>query len=363
MTSRSSPQGAFRRTLSRILGALGPGDAGSGEREAPVRTRRAWFYRQYGRLTGGHLKHSHYFHHVLRMPGFAPVIAFGEEPRNVAHARERGRLWPAGADGAAARWEPERGDLLFLEGASDWPYLFEHGLDTLPVPRINLIQGVRHAREDDVRYRYLAERAIRICVSREVADAISATGRTNGPVLTIPNGIDVTSFEPVAEGAPAGYETRRHSVVIVGYKRLDLARELSQRLGAAQIEHRLLTEFLDREAFLALLAETRIAVCLPLKVEGFYLPALEAMASGCLVVTLDCIGNRSFCHRDANCLVAEPTCESLYGATGRALAMPPRDRARLHRRARDTAVRHSLDAERERFHAVLADVDRLWKTG
>ena len=62
--------------------------------------------------------------------------------------------------------------------------------------RIYLIQGLRHAYKNDLRYRYLGERAIRIRVSREIADAIGATGWTNDPVLTIPNSIDVTPFEP-----------------------------------------------------------------------------------------------------------------------------------------------------------------------
>ena len=29
------------------------------------------------------------------------------------------------------------------------------------------------------------------------------------------------------------------------------------------------------------------------------------MASGCLTVTLDCVGNRGFCRHDENCLIAE----------------------------------------------------------
>ena len=35
--------------------------------------------------------------------------------------------------------------------------------------------------------------------------------------------------------------------------------------------------------------------------EGFYLPALEAMALGSLVICPDCIGNRSFCLPGRNC--------------------------------------------------------------
>ena len=326
------------------------------ERDQP---RTVWFYRDYVRLTGGHLKHSHYFDHVRRLPGFAPRITFSAEPSNESQARERRRLWPAGEGVMAERWEPAGRDVLFLAGV-DWRYVHGSGLETLANPRINLIQHVRHAHEGTELYRYLSERAVRICVSQEVADAISATGRTNGPVLTIPNSIDVTPIEAAEEGSPAEFDGRRRPITIVGYKSPELARMLSERLDAANIEHLLVCEFLDRSAFLALLDESRVAVCLPHEREGFYLPALEAMASGCLVVTLDCIGNRGFCRHDANCLVAEHDPESLFRATKRVLAMAVPERERMHRQALDTAAEHSLEAERSRFHAILGDVDRLW---
>ena len=294
------------------------------------------------------------------MPGFAPRITFVGEPSDESHARTLRRLWPARDSTAVPRWEPGRRDLLFLAGV-DWRYPAECGLDTVAIPRINLIQGVRHAREGTELYGYLAERAIRICVSREVADAISATGRTRGPVLTIPNGIDVTPFEPTREGSPVGYELRRTAVTIAGYKSTELARGLSERLDAEHIEHRLLTKFVDRDTFLSLLAEGRVAVCLPYAEEGFYLPALEAMASGAIVVTLDCVGNRGFCRHDESCLVAEPSPESLFRATKRALALSAPELGHMHRLARDTAAGHSLEAERRRFHEVLGDIDRLWR--
>ena len=84
------------------------------------------------------------------------------------------------------------------------------------------------------------------------------------------------------------------------------------------------------------------------------------MASGCLVVTLDCIGNRGFCRHEDNCLVAESSPESLLQMTNRVFAMSEVERRRMHRRARDTAAEHSLEVERARFHAILGDVDRLW---
>ena len=230
-----------------------------------------WFHRSCsGLLTGGDVKHSHYFDHVLQMPGFEPRITFSGEPSNGSLVRERRRLWPVEGP-AAPSWEPEPRDLLFIAG-TDWRYLAERKLETLSNPRINLIQGVGHADAATERHGYLSEKAVRICVSREVADAISATGRTRGPVLTIPNGVDLSPFEPAEGGSPTGYEKRRQPLAIIGYKRPELAWSLSEELDAESIPHLLLVRPLDRRAFLALLAETRVAVCLPHSTEGFYLP-------------------------------------------------------------------------------------------
>ena len=298
--------------------------------------RTVWFHRDYVRLAGGHLKHSHYFDHVRRMPGFAPRITFSAEPSNESLARERHRLWPAGDGIMAERWEPSSRDVLFLAGL-DWRYLIGNGLEGLTNPRINLVQHVRHADEGTELYRYLSNRAIRICVSQEVGDAISATGRTNGPVLTIRNGIDLPPFESIGDGSPAGFDDRRHSVVIVGYKSPGLAQELSERLAATGIEHMQSSEFLDRSAFLALLGESRAVVCLPHEREGFYLPALEAMASGCLLVTLDCIGNRGFCLHEKNCLIADHNPDSLLRTVQRAVAMRAWERRRWRRAGEESA--------------------------
>ena len=321
--------------------------------------RAVWFYRDYARFAGGHLKHSHYFDHVRRMPGFTPRITFGAEPSDPLRADERRRLWPAGDGAMAARWEPADRDVVFLAGV-DWRYLHRSGLNELPNPRINLVQGVRHANAGTELHRYLGEKAIRICVSQEVADSISATGRPNGPVLTIPNGIDVAPFDSRAGDSPDEHAGRAYAVTIAGYKNPELARALSRHLDGLRIEHRLVAELIERESFLALLARSRIAVCLPREREGFYLPALEAMASGCLVVTQDCMGNRGFCRHEENCLIAGYTPDSLVEATSRALTMRGRERRRMRRRARDTAAEHSLEIERQRFHAILADIDRLW---
>ena len=49
----------------------------------------------------------------------------------------------------------------------------------------------------------------------------------------------------------------------------------------------------------------RLVVLLPLAEEGFYLPALEAMAMGCVVICPDCVGNRAFCVDEVTALVPD----------------------------------------------------------
>ena len=330
--------------------------------------RTVWFHREYTRLYGGHLKHAHYFGHVARLPGFTPRITYTGEPATAALARERSQLWPPGEAGAAARWTPGRDDVLFLAGV-DWRYLAAQGLDALPNPRVNLIQGVRHAHDTEL-YGYLAHRAVRVCVSKEVADAIKSTGQVNGPVFAIPNAVDVRFQGPTRRGL--GWRSglkpwalaRRHlqppTTTIIGYKRPDLAQALSHRLNRAGVRHRLLLSFLPRHQFLATLVASSVAVCLPLSEEGFYLPALEAMATGCVTITLDCIGNRGFCHHQDNCLIAEPTAESLTTAVQEALNQSPGRRKAMLRQAKLAAERHSLAAERTQFHDLLKNIHQIW---
>lgn len=321
-------------------------------------TRTVWFHRHYERLTGGHVKHAHYYEHVARLPGHARRIVFGGKPANDRLAQEQAALWPITLDERVDEWHPGGRDILFLAG-TDWRYFNRLGLNGLDVPRINLIQHVRHAHAGTELHGYLDRRAVRICVSEEVAQAIRANGRVNGPVFAIPNGTECRACAIDCRGA-VGFDARTEAVAIVGYKRHDLAAALSRRLDEAGIPHLTLDSFIRRDAFLGLLRRTRVAVCLPRSEEGFYLPALEAMAAGCTVVTMDCVGNRGFCRHEHNCLVAEDDAESLARATMKAVGLPVPDRHRLHVNAAAEVSAHSLETERQRFHALLLDIDRIW---
>ena len=321
--------------------------------------RVVWFHRAYERLTGGHVKHAHYFEHVSRLDGYSRRLVFDSAAVDERLGQQRAELWPTARGERVEGWHPGERDILFLAG-TDWRYHAQAGMDDIGIPRINLIQHVRHGHPGTELHGYLDKRAVRICVSEEVADSIRATGRANGPVFVIPNGTERPPAEVDCDGS-VGFGERPETVTVVGYKRGDLATALCRRLDEQGIAHLALDGFIGREAFLGLLERTRVAVCLPRPAEGFYLPALEAMAAGCTVITLDCVGNRSFCRDKHNCLVAEPDVESLARTVGHALGLTPPDRQRLHANAADTVQAHSLETERKRFHGVLLDIDRLWK--
>jgi len=322
-------------------------------------TRTVWFHRQYERFTGGHVKHAHYYEHVSRLSGHARRIVFTRMSDHGRLAGEQAELWPTTRNERAEAWQPERGDILFLAG-TDWRYYDQAGLADRDIPRINLIQGVRHGHVGTELHGYLDRRAVRICVSDEVALTIGATRRVNGPVVTIPNGTECSASPVDCRGA-VGFDDRPETVAIVGYKRRDLAAALSSLLDDAGIVHITLDGFINRDAFLGLLERTRVAVCLPRAEEGFYLPALEAMAKGCTVVTLDCVGNRGFCSHGYNCLVSEDDPTKLARATTTAVGLPVPDRHGLHINAAATVKAHSLQAERQRFHELLLDIDQIWE--
>ena len=313
-------------------------------------TRTVLFYRDYRGFTGGHLKVRDYYQHFLELDGFRPQIYFTAES-----------IWPDDqpwADRTAdvlPEWRPAQADVLFLAGL-DWLALTPAQRATPPAPVINLIQHVRHADPNDPRYAFLEYPAVRICVSEEVAQAVRATGRVRGPVVASANGIDLDGLPAARPWAERGTE-----VLISGLKQPRLAEELGEQLRGAGGRVEVLTVRLARADYLARLADARIAVCLPRATEGFYLPALEAMALGCLTVCPDCVGNRGFCLEGQNCRMPALERHALAAAVAEMQALPDYARRVMRERGRATAAEHGLPAERARLARVLAGLADRWQ--
>jgi glycosyltransferase involved in cell wall biosynthesis len=99
-----------------------------------------------------------------------------------------------------------------------------------------------------------------------------------------------------------------------------------------------------------------IVVTLPFPVEGFYLPALEAMAMGKALVCPDCIGNRSFCQHEINCLMPAFQLDSIEAAVLRLLSAPDLTR-KLKERAFSDSQTYNIERERTQFSQILLSCD------
>jgi hypothetical protein len=308
--------------------------------------RRVYFYRDVIDFAGGHLKVWNYYCHTNALSGFRARVYLTAQSR-----RDSSNPWSETADQLDA-WQPERADVLFVAGL-DWNAVPRALPTTIPV--ISLMQGLGHADPADPRYAFLERPAIRICVSDEVRDALRATGRVRGPLMSIPNGV----------GIPAGIavgSVRATRVFIGGLKNPPLAGEIAADLRQQGVEVTVLTREVPRADFLSAMADAEVAVVLPLAREGFFLPALEAMALGTLVVCPDCIGNRSVCLPGENCYRPSYTRHDIMRAVRHALSLPAPERERLVANARATASAHTLDVERAAYHAkVLRPLDDLWR--
>jgi hypothetical protein len=310
--------------------------------------RTVLFYRSYRKFHGGHLKVWDYFNHVLASPEFTPRIEFG--PRT---SWDRTNPWWNSREYIVDSANSVHPDVFFVAGR-DWIRMDQHPDAGADIPVVNLVQHVRHADPQSNRFQFLSRKAIRICVSEEVAQALRETGLTRGPLIVIPNGLDLESL-PAPDGV-----TRDIDVLIVALKQPDLGEELERCLKQPGRHTDVLTERLPRSEFLGRIQQAKTTVFLPNQTEGFYLPALEGMALGTLVVCPDCVGNRSFCLPGYNAFRPRYAPEELAQATESALALPADRAQQIRANARQTAESHSLLRERKAFLDVLHNIDELW---
>jgi hypothetical protein len=310
--------------------------------------RLVLFHRDLRAFTGGHLKVWDYFNHVASSPAHQARVAFSAESKWDAT-----NPWFA-VPQAVGPWDPSQADILFLAG-TDWRVVPVAERMSSNKPIINLIQHPRHAQKKSELRGFLKNRAIRICVSQEVATAINATGEVNGPVFVIPNGIDSQSF-----GKPKPFEDRGTDVLICGFKAPDLAREVYTKLAGKNRTVRWLIEWVPRTEYLAHLRDAKITVFLPRPIEGFYLPALEGMACETIVVCPDCEGNRGFCQDHVNCFRPAYGAKEIISAALEALQQTELQHEELRKAAHVTVGTHSLERERASFRQILDKIDNLW---
>ncbi len=307
------------------------------------------FHRNFQRFQGGHLKVFHYFEHVRSSPLYEARISFSADS-----LWDASNPWSELRETVISSEDAARADMLFLAGM-DWRSLEPGRRVDSPVPIVNLIQGFRHTRLGDAAYEFLEHRAIRLCVSAEIEERLRSLGFVQGPILTVPIALDLEQLP-----APRAAEERDIDCVVLAVKDREQGRSLARRLKRRGHSVLLVDQPLPRDRLLGAMARARVSVHLPAKVEGAYLPALESMALGALVVCPDCLGNRSFCRDGETCLVPVRNEDAILEATCAALSESADALAPLLAAARLECASRTLDAERARFLEILGRVDELW---
>jgi hypothetical protein len=300
------------------------------------------------RISGGHLKVWHYFQHTQVSPQYRPVMKTKDRPLAADNP------WSAVPEAVVGRFSRVRPAAYFVAG-TDWRELPPRRRRQAPLPVVNLIQHVRHGNERDRRRPYLLLPAVRICVGPEVTAAITATGEVCGPVFTIANGTDIELDLSRPESA------RDIDVAVIGNKHPVVTRDIADRLAAPGRRIHAVDGYVPRPEFLDVLARSRLAVFIPRVHEGFFLPALEAMAYGTVVVCPDVVGNRSFCLDDVTCFMSAYDPDAIVRRAEEALAAAPDVHARLRSRAAEEVTGHSLAGERAAYLKVLARLPELWE--
>jgi glycosyltransferase involved in cell wall biosynthesis len=307
------------------------------------------FQRDFQRFQGGHLKVFHYFEHVRSSSSHEARIRF--TPDSVW---DESNPWWSLRESVVAPGETVTPDVLFLAGV-DWRSLEPAQRDSSPIPIVNLIQDFRPVLGKGPLHDYLSHRAIRICVSREIEEGLRDIPAVNGPTFTVPIGLDIDQLP-----APRPAEARDVDCVVLAAKDPAMGAAIAAALERKGYRVALLDRPLPREEWLEAMARARVSVHLPNPVEGAYLPALESMALGTVVVCPDCVGNRSFCRDGDTCLVPRRARRAIIDSALTALTASAAEREAMLSAAAQESRSRALGSERSRFLEILDRVDELW---
>jgi hypothetical protein len=299
--------------------------------------KRVLFVRNFRRATGGNVTVRDYFQHALAYRRCSPTILFGPDSRH-----RESDLWSWLSPGHVAHAPDWSGVDAVVVNGKDWRMLPPSGSFAV----VHLVQHLGYARDAELRG-YLGRPAARICVSAAVRDAIAPY--VNGPCFLVPAGVDFTMFRH--DGS-----RRAGSVLIAASKAPELGAQIAARLRARGAGATVLSAWVPRAEFATMLRAADVFVGLPLAEEGFYRPALEAMACGCAVVCSDALGNRGFCENGETCLQPAHGDAGEHAAAVLVLLADEELRTRIRDAGRARAASFDLVRERARVHAIFDTV-------
>lgn len=312
---------------------------------------------------GGVVKIFDYVNHA-RALGFSAVICSpeGYEPGLPLFSNGRFRdLTPE----KGVRFTEDLGD--FAVGPEDlvfvsWPSHYRTVEARLapgvrPEQVLCVIQNVRWGNplfEGGYAVRLLSRPMTRIMTNDVVYDAVSPYLSYAGINRVIPLGHDCDFFRLDRGASPLGRPVR---VAYTTWKSALGDRVAAALAGEGGFEFRSIRKSATHGELRDLYRWSDVFLATPLVEEGFYMPALEAMAAGSIVITPDAGGNMAYCRFGENCLgVGFESVDDYVRALRELRAAPVARIAALRAGGYAATAKHTLPAEERGFARLVEEL-------
>lgn len=304
----------------------------------PNKKIKVLFFRNYVSYTGGHQVLYDYYKYLKDHGSFDVNIFFDSNTKWNVH-----NPWIGEYKNIVNKINFNKYDMLFVAGV-DWKYLPDNIENKKIV--INLIQGMRHSNPDEKLYSYLKRKAFRICVSNEVNEYLNFTNEVNGLMHTIENAVKLSNISI----------NKEYDFYLLGVKNKNLATQLYNSLVKQNYKVKITINHIGREDVHKNMALSKITILLPNinDHEGFYIPALESMKYSDITIVPDCIGNRSFCKNNINCLIPEYNFVSIISKALFAINLINNNQYKnIKKNASRTLNEYTKEKQKEKFYKFL----------
>lgn len=311
------------------------------------------FYQHFGMknvVRGAHHKTYDFYHHIRGFSGYKPIIFF-----------DKTSLWEANIPWFPMfdkmptlddlRGEP---DILFLNSGKDWIKYSANRKILENTPIVSPVNNFRAVNSKHKSFRFLNRKAIRLCPSLELYEAVRQHPNTNGQTIYLPNGVGIT------EEAEQLKKNKQIDVLVVGNKNPDMAKLIGNKVNKTNLKIDIIDKWISKEEFQKKLALSRISVHCPKAIEEHYIPGVEAMMLDSLVIIPDCVGNRSYSIDKKTCLLSSYDLTGLTAALSTVLEMSDDERNIILRNARESSKVFEIQKEKEQLLKILNSCSSIW---
>lgn len=306
--------------------------------------------------SGGHLKVLDYAVHAAEL-GFEVNVVFKDENPNqnsIFFRKPYFRRSRASINFCTANtFRPSTQETILFSLPSDWKWiekLFAGALESQRV--IHLIQNTRHSNhyfQEGFARALLAKNFFRICITNQVRDSILPYVE-NDRTETVIHGFDTRHFEPNA----FSLEKKGLRVCVNEFKS-DIGSQVFTALRKSHPKLRLvkIKKGASWGKIKQQLSKSDVFLGSPDPQEGLYLPGLEAMSSGCLLIQPDAGGTALYSRHKVTSIEPELNDVDSYVKAFEWALLNPIESAAIVESGVSLAQTLSLESEMEGLHRVL----------